>query len=33
MSMVLAQAQGSFEKTLARITLADIVAEIREKSQ
>ena len=33
MSMVLALAQGSFEKTLARITLADIVAEIREKSQ
>ena len=33
MSMVLAQAQGSFERTLARITLADIVAKIREKNR
>ena len=31
MSAVLSQAQSSFEKSLARITLADLVAEIREK--
>ena len=33
MSSVLKQAQDSFEKTLEKITLADVVGEIREKSQ
>jgi Rrf2 family protein len=33
MSSVLKQAQHSFEKTLAKITLADLVGEIREKSR
>ncbi len=33
MSSVLKQAQDSFEKTLESITLADVVGEIREKSQ
>ena len=32
MSGVLSQAQGGFEKTLARITLADLVGQIREKT-
>jgi Rrf2 family protein len=33
MSSVLKQAQDSFEKTLEKITLADVVGEMREKSQ
>jgi Rrf2 family protein len=33
MSSVLNQAQDSFEKTLGEITLADVVGEIRKKSQ
>ena len=32
MSAVLSQAQSSFEKSLARITLADLVGKIREKT-
>lgn len=33
MSAVFAKAQGSLEKTLARITLADVVSEIRRQSR
>ena len=33
MSGVLSQAQNDFEKSLARITLADVVGQIREKTQ
>jgi Rrf2 family protein len=32
MSWVLSQAQGSFERSLAKITLADLVGQIREKA-
>ena len=33
MSGVLSEAQGSFERSLAKITVADLVREIREKAQ
>ena len=32
MSAVLSEAQSSFEKSLARMTLADLVGKIREKT-
>jgi DNA-binding IscR family transcriptional regulator len=31
MSLVLSETQNSFEKSLAKITLADLVGQIREK--